>query len=587
MKVLLDDAVEGRILRFHHPASIVVARTPSELAGALADLEAARASGLHLAGWFAYELGYVLEPCLAPRFWQQRGVPLLWFGAFSAPEILSRRDLASTGGAYAGPLKLDWDESAYGARFERVKSYIVSGHIYQANLSFRAQFAFAGNPWTLYLALRDTAETRHGAYVDMGQSQILSASPELFFRIFADGRIVTRPMKGTAPRGYDAEADALAAKSLAACDKNRAENLMIVDLLRNDLSRIAEPGSVSVPELFAVETYPTLHTMVSTVAARLRPRPRVEAILQALFPCGSVTGAPKIRAMEIIRELEADPRGVYCGAIGHIAPDGSAAFNVAIRTAFIEHGRGTLGLGGAVVYDSIVKDEYAECLLKAQFFERIRRPIGLIETLRWDGEFVRLDLHLQRMLRSATWLGLPFSQATALDLLYSTVGASAEALRVRLLLGEDGRLDCTANPLGSQSQCWSFAISPRRVDSSNLLLRHKTTWRELFDDERERLRQTLGVDEALFLNERGELTEGGCSNIFLQRGDLLLTPTLASGLLDGVLRRALLADGRCIEAVLTPADLETADQIFFGNSLRGLILAMQNSPDEIHCQRVS
>lgn len=565
----------GTILRFRHPERIIVAHIPSELGSALEELEAARASGNYLAGWFAYELGYLLESRLAPCFWKRRGVPLLWFGAFSAPETLSRTDLASTGGAYAGALRPDWDEATYRAHFERVKSYIGSGDIYQANLSFRAQFAFAGDPWTLYLALRDSAETRHGAYIDMGRSQILSASPELFFRVFADGRIIARPMKGTAPRGCDGEADALAAKSLAASDKNRAENLMIVDLLRNDLSRIAEPGSVSVPELFAVETYPTLHAMVSTIAAQLQTRLRIEAILHALFPCGSVTGAPKIRAMEIIRELETDPRGVYCGAIGHIAPDGTAAFNVAIRTVFIENGRGTLGLGGAVVYDSIAKEEYAECLLKAQFFEKTRRPIALIETLRWDGEFVRLALHLERMMRSATWLGLPFCRATAMELVYSTVSASAQPLRVRLLLGEDGRFECTADPLGSQPQCWTFAISPHRVDSRNLMLRHKTTWREFYDDECERLRETMGVDEALFLNERGELTEGSRTNLFLRRGDCLLTPPLDSGLLAGVLRQELLEKGRCREAVLTQADLEGAEEIFFGNSLRGLISATQ------------
>ncbi len=573
MTILLDDAVEGRILRFRHPDRIIIAHTPSEVKAALAELEAARANGRYLAGWFAYELGYVLEPRLAPCLWKRRPVPLLWFGAFSAPETLSRKDLASTGGAYAGPLRPDWDEAAYRARFERVKTYIVSGDVYQVNLSFRAQFAFAGDPWTLYLALRDAAETRHGAYVDMGESQVLSASPELFFRIFPDGRIVVRPMKGTAPRGCDAETDALAVRSLAASEKNRAENLMIVDLLRNDLSRIAEPGSVSVSELFAVETYPTLHTMVSTVAAQLRQRPRIESILQALFPCGSITGAPKIRAMEIIRELETDPRGVYCGAIGHIAPDGTAVFNVAIRTVFIEDGRGTLGLGGAVVHDSIAKDEYAECLLKAQFFERIRRPIALIETLRWDGEFVRLDLHLERMMRSATWLGLPFNRATALKLLHSTVGASARPLRVRLLLNEDGQFECTADPLDLQPQCWTFAVSSRRVDSRDLLLRHKTTWREFFDDERKRLSRNSGVDEVLFLNERGELTEGSRTNIFVRRGDCLLTPPLASGLLNGVLRRVLLEEGRCREAVLTSDDLEAADEIFFGNSLRGLVPA--------------
>ncbi|HWU26137.1 MAG TPA: aminodeoxychorismate synthase component I [Rhizomicrobium sp.] len=571
--LLLDDAMSETAARFRDPLRIVVAHQPSELAQALEDLEKARIEGRHLAGWLGYELGYALEPKLKPLFWQRPGLPLLWMGIFDAPENVARADLQPAGRAYAGPPEDDWKETDYAARFARVKDYIAAGDIYQANLSFQSRFAFAGDPLALYLALREAAAARHCAYVDMGDRQVLSLSPELFFELSLDGRIMARPMKGTASRGSDAHSDALNARALAASTKNRAENLMIVDLLRNDLGRIAQLGSVKVPELFAIETYPTLHTMVSTVEAQLRPKTSMEAILRALFPCGSVTGAPKIRAMEIIRELETEPRGVYCGAIGHFAPDGSASFNVAIRTILLEGHRGTLGLGGAVVADSNAKDEYAECLLKARFFARGRKSIGLIETLRWDGAFVRLDKHLERMRRSAAHFGLPFDMAAARSALEQAVGAATGILRVRLELGEDGRFCCTTATLEDYARPWVFALSDRRVDSRDSLLRHKTTWRDFFDEEYECYRQFAGADEVLFFNERGELAEGSRTNVFLRRGDRLLTPASSCGLLAGVLRRTLLEEGACEEAVLTRDDLAAADGVFLGNSLRGLIKA--------------
>ncbi|MEJ0025087.1 MAG: aminodeoxychorismate synthase component I [Rhizomicrobium sp.] len=569
--VILDDATPGaeRLLRFGAPDAVVQARRPDEVPAALARIEAALAAGRHVAGWFGYELGYVLEPHLAPLRWPDDRAPLLWFGIFDAPESVSRAGLAAAGRAYAGPLRHEWDEAAYGRRFDRVHAYIGAGDIYQANLSFRSRFAFAGDPLALYLRLRDRAQAAHGAYIDDGERQILSLSPELFFRIAPQGRIWARPMKGTAPRGADELSDARARAALAVSPKDRAENLMIVDLVRNDIGRLALIGSVAVEDLFAVETYPTLHTMVSTVTAQLKPGTRVEQIVRALFPCGSITGAPKIRAMEIIRELEQSPRGLYCGAIGHFAPDGSASFNVAIRTIAIERGRGTLGIGGAVVQDSRADAEYAECLLKARYFDSVREPIGLIETLRWESGFVRPDRHLARMEASAAFLSLPFDRHAALAALSAAVARAREPLRVRLTLDEQGAFAATAAPLEPAPSVWTFALSPRRVASSDVLLRHKTTWRSFYDEEPAR----LGADEALFCNERGALTEGSRSTLFLRRGGTLLTPPLACGLLDGVLRRELIEQGRCIEAVLTPDDLATADEIFFGNSLRGLIRA--------------
>jgi para-aminobenzoate synthetase/4-amino-4-deoxychorismate lyase len=574
--VFLDDATPGRerLTRFAGFREAIMAREPAEVPGALAAIEQARRGGHHVAGYFSYEFGYLLEPRLAPLLPKTRAVPLLWFGVFDSEEIVDDAVTAAlmertVGRAYAGLLRHEWNAESYGKRFDRVHRYIADGDIYQANLSFRSRFAFAGDPLTLYLKLRAHSAAAYGAYIDDGERQILSLSPELFFKLSADGELTARPMKGTIARGADPVSDQAARARLAASEKDRAENLMIVDLLRNDLGRIAEIGSVSVPALFEVETYPTLHTMVSTVTAKLKPGADLATILRAVFPCGSVTGAPKIRAMEIIRELEESPRGIYCGAIGHFAPDGSARFNVAIRTLTIRDGAGELGIGGAVVRDSSSGSEYDECLLKARYYDSARRPLELIETLRWSPAegFVRLDAHLARMARSARFFDIRFDR----DRLALPQGGD-EDLRVRITLTEEGAFAWITEPLGKSPSRWTYAISPKRVQSGDMLAGHKTNWRELWDGEAARLARETGCDEVIFLNERGEVAEGSRSTVFVRRDGMLLTPPLSAGILDGVLRRELVETGKCLEATLTPDDLRKGE-VLFGNSLRGLIAA--------------
>jgi para-aminobenzoate synthetase/4-amino-4-deoxychorismate lyase len=552
---------------FASPLAIIRADAPDQVPPALAAMAKAQAEGRHLAGYFSYELGYALEPRLLPLMPARRPCPLLWFGVFAGPTLPP----AVQGRAYAGPLRPLWDEAAYGPPFAAIQDYIAAGDIYQANLSFPARFAFAGDPLALYRELEASSGAAHRAYVDDGERHILSLSPELFFDLSADGALTARPMKGTRARAAAAQDDADARAALAASEKDRAENLMIVDLLRNDLGRIARIGSVEVTELFAVETYPTLHTMVSTIRARLKPGMGIAQILRALFPCGSITGAPKIRAMQVIRETESGPRGVYCGAIGHFAPDGSARFNVAIRTLTISGGAGVLGIGGAVVRDSRMADEYGECLLKARFFTEARRPLELIETLKFGGAFTRLERHLARMENSARIFALPFDRAAALAALDKAVAGKTEPLRVRLTLDEEGRFACIAVPLVQSEAPWRYALSPRHILSTDILQHHKTTWRALYESEYARLHEE-GADEVVFLNERGEVAEGSRSNIFVKRGGTLLTPPLSAGALPGCLRDALLDSGACTEAVLTPDDLERGE-VFFGNSLRGLIPA--------------
>ena len=556
MLVLLDDGPRRQV--FAAPRHVISADRAAEVPDALARLQSALAAGRHVAGWLGYELGTVLEPKLAGL--APDSGPLLRLGVFDAPGGAP----PALGRAYAGPLTLEWDEAAYGARFSCVKDYIAAGDIYQANLSFRARFAFAGEPRALYEQLRRQSGAPHCAFVDDGTRQILSLSPELFFDLSPDGRLTTRPMKGTAPRGGNDEAERT---HLSASAKDRAENLMIVDLIRNDLSRIALGGSVETSDLFKVESYPTLHAMVSTVTAQKRDGVGPTDILRALFPCGSVTGAPKIRAMEILHELETSPRHVYCGAIGHFAPDGSARFNVAIRTLTIAGNAGELGIGGGVVQDSAGSSEYAECLLKARFFESARRPLELIETLRWQDGFVRMDSHFARMAASAKVFGLQFDACAARIALHHAVAGKTGARRIRLTLNESGHHDASAHDLPPNPENWNWAMSPEATHSADLLLRHKTSWRELYENEVRR----LGTDEVIFCNERGEITEGARSNIFVERDGILLTPPLAAGVLDGRLRAELIEQGRAREAMLMPDDLNRG--FYFGNSLRGLIPA--------------
>lgn len=366
MQIRFDNGPLGRAMAFEAPESLIRADSVAEVPAALDALEAVQRSGKWLAGYASYELGYALEPCLTTLMPQDRRLPLLCFGVYSAPQ--KGEALQCSAEATLTELHPRWSYERYAEAFSEVNRSIGAGDIYQANLTFPIDAGVFGSSAALYAALAKRQSVGHGALVQQqGLPDLLSRSPELFFRTDAGGRIETRPMKGTQPRNADPVEDAKARDFLRQDEKNRAENLMIVDLLRNDISRIAELGSVKVPELFAVESYATVHQMVSTVEARLRPGVGLGQILQALFPCGSITGAPKIRAMEILADLEPWPRDIYCGAIGWMAPDGASEFNVAIRTLMVEAGHATLNVGGGVVWDSTAQSEYEEALWKARF----------------------------------------------------------------------------------------------------------------------------------------------------------------------------------------------------------------------------
>ena len=368
MQIRFDQGPLGAGTFFDAPDDLIVAHEVDQVAEAFARMDAARASGKWLAGYATYELGYALEPRLLARMPEDRRLPLLCFGVYDAPALRA----LSHGAARLSDPKPRWDEARCQQAFDQVNAYIGAGDIYQANLTFPMDTDYDGSSEALYAALSTRQPVGQGAMVlQDGLPDLLSRSPELFFRTTSAGVIETRPMKGTQPRSEDPEEDAKRIAFLQADEKNRAENLMIVDLLRNDISRVAELGSVHVPELFKVESYATVHQMVSLVRAKLREGVTLGEVFAALFPCGSITGAPKIRATEILSDLEPWPRDVYCGTIGWAAPDGRSEFNVAIRTLMVEKGHATLNVGGGLVWDSTATSEYEEALWKARFARQL------------------------------------------------------------------------------------------------------------------------------------------------------------------------------------------------------------------------
>ncbi|MBI1180277.1 MAG: aminodeoxychorismate synthase component I [Alphaproteobacteria bacterium] len=573
---------------FERPERIVRCDAPEDVERALGEIDAGLRDGLHAAGWFAYELGHLLEPRLRHLLPRRRTEPLVWFGLFRRRQRLSRadveqvwRDLSQGRGFALAPLVPDMDREAYLSAYGRVQDYLAAGDVYQINLTMDARADFSGDPLALHAALRKAQPVGHGGFVAAGDWCVSSHSPELFIERRGDA-LTVRPMKGTAPRGRWAAEDEAARTALRNDPKSRAENLMIVDLERNDLSRLALPGSVRVESLFDVEAYPSVLQMVSTVTARVPPETGTLDILKRLFPCGSVTGAPKIRAMEIIAELEDRPRGVYTGAIGCIAPDGDASFSVPIRTLTLDgQGRARLGIGSGIVADSDGPAEYDECLLKAAFVTAPAEQPCLIETLLWDrGDgWWLLEGHLDRLLASARYFGYPAERDGIRAVLDEARGSFAAASdhRVRLLLGPSGAVSVTAAPVDVAAGRARLREAPPTaawagdaVRSDDRMLFHKATRRAAYDRAL-RDAKARGCWDLLFRNERGEVTEGARSTLFVRRDGEWLTPALACGLLPGVFRAHFMAEEAVREAVLHPEDVASAERVCLGNSVWGLI----------------
>lgn len=573
----LLDAPGGGAWLFENLTRTLMVSATSDGAALCREIEALAATGSHVVAALNYELGHLFEPRSAAV---PEGV-LGYFWVFSEKQFLLPDALAAYLKAEAGDpprpaavsdFQPDMEASAHARAVARIRDYIAAGDCYQVNFTFPFSGRCLGDPAALYARLRALQPVVHGALVMTPEACVLSLSPELFVERQA-GVIRSRPMKGTAARGLQAEDDAASRAALAASAKDRTENVMIVDLIRNDLGRIAVPGSVHVEAMCVIEDYPSLFQMTSTVAARSDAG--LYEVLAALFPCGSITGAPKVRAMQIIHELESLPRGLYTGALGWIGAHGDFCFSVAIRTLQIGlNGEVRYGVGGGIVWDSEPAAEYAECLLKARFITAADPGFCLIETLRLTaGGFPMLAMHIDRLVHSAAALSFACNQAALVELLEKLAAAQGQGdFRVRLTLGRAGDITLEAVPLIAVAAV-TAVISPYRLDSQNPWLRHKTTVRDLYEQELARVQTDPTVFDVIFMNERDEICEGARSNVFVRMapGEPLLTPPLACGLLPGVLRRQLLECGEAREAVLTEADLHRAAEVYLGNALRGLI----------------
>jgi para-aminobenzoate synthetase/4-amino-4-deoxychorismate lyase len=596
--LLLDDARETGAApsRLYRDAQeIVVARRPEEV---LPALDRIGATAGRWAGVIAYEAGLALEPRLMPLAARRSGAsgPLVWFArwgectAMSADEVDAwlAREISVPG--VLGPMTPQISTGGYARAFDGVLDAIRAGDIYQVNLTFPLGGTWRGDPLAIHRALRRDARGGYGAVLWDGSHWTLSASPELFFRI--DARAATvRPMKGTAPRGRTAHEDAANRERLIASVKDRAENLMIVDLMRNDLSRLAEPGSVKVAAPFAIESYPTVHQMVTTVHARLAPGKGAVDLVRAIFPCGSVTGAPKIRAMELIDRHERDARGGYCGAVGFIdVPEhqadcgvdaGTAVFNVAIRTLRLAPdypgaggGRATMGVGSAVVADSAMLGEWRECVIKGNFLRLSAGQADLIETMAFDPArgIALIELHLERLRTSAAELGFAYDRHAARNAIQALCFDLEAPAKVRLLLARSGAiaLETAALPVVPDRPL-ICAVLPLPVAADDWRLRHKTSDRGFYEAAL-RAARGAGADEALLLRDDGLITEGSFTNVFVRRSDgRLITPRADHGLLPGVLRRSLIDADKVVEGDLTLDALR--DGFLLGNALRGLMPA--------------
>jgi len=574
----------GDSLLFSDPVETLKLCDGVDIAAWFSRLESWLEQGYALAGWLGYEAGYLFDPVLSDCAWPGDGRSVLgWFGVYRSPERFEREALeaeeaeALTRGCKISGFGFEFDEPEYCRRISRLRDEIAAGNVYQANFTGRCRFGFEGAPEALYVAMKRRQPSPWSAFLNTGDRLVLSFSPELFF-VRENRLIETMPMKGTAPRRERHEDDLAEKAGLSKCEKNRAENLMIVDLLRNDLGRICTTGSVQASGLFETQTYPTLHQMVSTVRGELREKTPVRELFRALFPSGSVTGAPKIRAMKLIRELEKSPRGVYTGAVGFMLPEGRMAFNVAIRTIELSGKNGLYGTGSGIVWDSDPHQEYLECMLKTRILSGVVTDSvpGIFETMQWNGgEYLLLDDHLERLESSASVLGFVFDRSVILEALDSThdeFRKSGGRNRIRLTLYRDGRVSVDSEPFvpDLSGNSVRVCVAAERVDSGDPLLRLKTTVRErnerAFRDALDR-----GFAEALFLNERGEITEGCISNVLLRIDGCWYTPPEDSGLLNGVYRRYLLRTRPWIrEHVIMLDDLHRAEMVMICNSLRGL-----------------
>lgn len=557
------DADGGRWrARFAHPHRVLAAHSLADVAPVIAAAEQHARDGLWVAGFVAYEAAAAFDAALQTRP-TDGGLPLAAFAVYGYDEAPSA-DAGERGSFVCG----HWSMATPRAGIDAIRSAIGNGDYYQVNYTTQMKARFSGDACAMYAALREAQPGGYSAFIDGGAWQIASAAPELFFDWTPDRILTTRPMKGTAPRS-DVDATALRVSV-----KERAENLMIVDLLRNDLARVAETGSVEVASLFDIEPLPTAWQMTSTVRCTTREEVTLLDVFRALFPCGSVTGAPKVAAMQAIAELEAEPRGAYCGAIGLIRPNGHATFNVAIRTVTVDAKKGAArcGIGSGITLDSTADGEYAEWLVKRRFLLRATAAFELIETLRLEaGQYWLLEEHLGRLRHSAEHFGFGCDvDAIRRALENNAKQHPAGVWRSRLLLARDGKVRVETHALEANPDAARVSIALAPIDSSSEYLRHKTSQRTIYSPH---VPASSEIFDTLLYNERDEITEFTRGNVIVELDGQRVTPPVACGLLPGVLRADLLRRGEVCERIVTRADLHRATALWFANSVRGLVKA--------------
>ncbi|MBI3944067.1 MAG: aminodeoxychorismate synthase component I [Chloroflexi bacterium] len=566
--VQIWDRTHRHWLCYDRPVTVIQTHRPEEVLPSLRQIEhLVDQHRWHAAGFISYEAAPAFDPSLHVQ--PSGDFPLLWFGLYSAPKVVKSPPAGSALSYDAGQWTPELTEVAYTQAIQEIKALIAAGYTYQVNYTFRLRSTLRGDPQTYFYDLVRGQQAGFTAYVETGRFAICSASPELFFRREAS-HLVARPMKGTAARGRFSTEDQAQARWLAASEKNRAENVMIVDMIRNDIGRVAGYGTVKVPQLFEIEGYPTVWQMTSSITADTHA-PTSE-VIAALFPCASITGAPKARTMGIISRLEPSPRRIYTGSIGILAPDRQARFNVAIRTVLIDKitGAAEYGVGGGIVWDSTSQEEYAECLLKAQILTNRRPDFSLLETMLWtpaEGYFL-LSYHVRRLGDSASYFDYPVDLdqvCTELDRLAGSLPPAPH--RVRLLAARDGSLTCQATQLPGLPPPLQMhlGLAPSPVNSGNIFLYHKTTRREVYEAARA---ACADCDDVLLWNEQGEITETTIANVIVKLAGQLVTPPVTCGLLPGTYRAWLLDQGKIREQRITLEMLQEAEGIFLVNSVR-------------------
>lgn len=561
---------------FFNPVKIIKLIHPDQLNLFFAELENLTKK-YYVAGFLSYELGYLFEEIFDYK--KSTQFPFALFCAYEKPIIFNHKTGKFVSGRFIRPdasqnynlqnLRLNISKKEYLQKIEKIKNYIYEGDIFQANFTVKYKFDFSGSALALYRDLKNKQRVAYNVFAKFGDYYILSLSPELFF-YKNKNYIKVKPMKGTISRGRNIYEDRKRVEFLYNDEKNQSENVMIVDLLRNDLGKISEYGSVKVTKLFEIEKYDTLFQMTSTIVSKLKRYTTLYDLIKNIFPSGSVTGAPKIRSMEIIKELEKEERKIYTGSIGFFTPDGKARFNVAIRTILIHKNVGEMGIGGGIVYDSSSESEFEEAKLKALFL--IKKPVrefSLIETILYDKSFKYLNLHLKRLKESAEYFEYKFNKKKILlKLKEISYKLNEGKYKVRILLNRAGDIKLSYEKINDISEKLKITISKYRTDSNNIFYFHKTTNRDLYDSELKKARRQ-GFFDVIFLNERDDITEGAITNIYIRKNGIFYTPSLDCGLLNGIIRQIMIKKHKIKEKVLKLDDLKQADEIYISNSIIG------------------